>query len=70
MRYRVVVEDPLVLDTLPGATVDRHDGDTAVITTASGEPADLLAHLTGKTRVSEFHRHVEPLAHVFREATR
>jgi ABC-2 type transport system ATP-binding protein len=70
LRYLVVVEDPVVLDTLPGATVERLDGDTAVITIASGEPADLLAHLTGKTRVSEFHRHVEPLAHVFREATR
>ena len=31
---------------------------------------ELLAHLTSRTRVSEFARHVEPLAHVFREATR
>ena len=70
LRYRVVVEDAAVLDDLPGAAVDRRDGDAAFVTIASGEPADLLAHLTGKTRVSEFHRHVEPLAHVFREATR
>ncbi len=70
LRYRVVVEDPAVLDDLPGAAVDRRDGDAAFLTITDGEPADLLAHLTGKTRVSEFHRHVEPLAHVFREATR
>lgn len=70
LRYRVVVEDPAVLDTLPGAAVDRHDGDAAYVTLTSGEPADLLAHLNARTRVSEFHRHVEPLAHVFREATR
>ena len=38
--------------------------------TSSAQDADLLAHLTSRTRVSEFHRHVEPLAHVFREATR
>lgn len=70
LRYRVVVSDPSALDDLPGAAVDRRDGDAAFLTITSGEPADLLAHLTSRTRVSEFHRHVEPLAHVFREATR
>ena len=70
LRYRVVVEDPTALDGLPGASVDRREGDAVFLTIASGEPADLLACLTGRTRVSEFHRHVEPLAHVFREATR
>ena len=70
LRYRVVVEDPGVLDVLPGAVVDHRDGDAAFLTITSGEPADLLAHLTSRTRVSEFHRHVEPLAHVFREAAR
>lgn len=70
LRYRVVVEDLAVLDHLPGAAVDRRDGDAAFLTITDGEPADLLAHLASKTRVSEFHRHVEPLAHVFREATR
>jgi len=70
VRYRVVVEDLSLLDTLPGAAVDSLDGDAAYVTMTSGEPADLLAHLTAHTRVSEFHRHVEPLAHVFREATR
>lgn len=70
LRYRVVVADPAVLDDLPGATVESRDGDSALLTLTGGEPADLLAHLTSRTRVSEFHRHVEPLAHVFREATR
>ncbi|PUA79763.1 ABC transporter ATP-binding protein [Nocardioides currus] len=70
LRYRVVVDDPTVLESLPGATLDRRDGDAAFVTISEGDPADLLAHLTGRTRVSEFHRHVEPLAHVFREATR
>jgi len=70
VRYRVVVEDPTVLDTLPGADVDRRDGDAAFVTITSGEPADLLARLSAHTRVSDFHRHVEPLAQVFREATR
>ena len=70
VSYRVIVEDPAVLDTLPGAVLDRRDGDAAFVTITSGEPADLLAHLSAHTRVSEFHRHVEPLAHVFREATR
>ncbi|GAB2776067.1 ATP-binding cassette domain-containing protein [Nocardioides salsibiostraticola] len=70
VRYRVVVEDPSVLDTLPGAHVDRRDEEAAYLTITSGDPADLLAHLAAHTRVSDFHRHVEPLAHVFREATR
>lgn len=70
VRYRVVVEDPTVLDTLPGVDVDRREGDAVFVTITSGEPADLLAQLSASTRVSDFHRHVEPLAHVFREATR
>ena len=70
VRYRVVVEDPTVLDTCPGADVDHREGDATFVTLSHGEPADLLAHLTTRTRVSDFHRHVEPLAHVFREATR
>lgn len=70
LRYRVVVDDQSALDDLPGATVDRRDDDAVFLTITDGEPADLLSHLTSKTRVSEFHRHVEPLAHVFREATR
>lgn len=70
VRYRVVVEDPTVLDTLPGVEVDRREGDAVFVTITDGGPADLLAHLSAATRVSDFHRHVEPLAHVFREATR
>lgn len=70
VRYRVVVDDPSALDDLPGAHVDRREGDATFIIITSGEPADLLAHLTAHTRVSDFHRYVEPLAHVFREATR
>ncbi len=70
VRYRVVVEDPTVLDALPGAALDRSDRDASLVSITDGEPADLLAHLTAHTRVSEFHRHVEPLADVFREATR
>lgn len=70
VRYRVVVDDPSALDNLPGVVVDRRDGDAIFITVTSGEPSDLLSDLTARTRVSDFHRHVEPLAHVFREATR
>ena len=70
LTYRVVVADPGVLDSLPGVEVARRDGDAAFLTVLDGEPADLLALLAQRTRVSEFHRHVEPLAHVFREATR
>lgn len=70
LRYRVVLEDPTVLDSAPGAVLERRDGAVAHVTLTRGEPADLLTHLTARTRVSEFHRHVEPLAHVFREATR
>lgn len=70
VRYRVVVDDPSALDDLPGAHVDRRDADATFLTLTSGDAADLLAHLTTRTRVSDFHRHVEPLAHVFREATR
>jgi ABC-2 type transport system ATP-binding protein len=71
LLYRVVLEDEAVLDSLPGTRVSRREsGATYVEVTGGGEPADLLAHLTARTRVSEFQRHVEPLAHVFREVTR
>jgi ABC-2 type transport system ATP-binding protein len=70
LLYRVVLEDESVLDSLPGARVDRHEPGAAYVELTSGEPADLLSHLTARTRVSEFQRHVEPLAHVFREVTR
>lgn len=70
VRYRVVVEDPSALDDLPGAFVDQQDGEATFVTVTGGDPADLLSYLTAHTRVSDFHRHVEPLAHVFREATR
>ncbi|WP_107773816.1 ABC transporter ATP-binding protein [Nocardioides sediminis] len=70
LLYRVVLEDEAVLDSLPGARLDRHEAGAAYVEVMSGEPADLLSHLTARTRVSEFQRHVEPLAHVFREVTR
>ena len=70
LRYRVVAEDLAALDAVPGVAVEASDGGAAYVTMDGSDPADLLAHLTAHTRVSEFHRHVEPLAHVFREATR
>jgi ABC-2 type transport system ATP-binding protein len=70
LLYRVVLEDEAVLDSLPGASVNRHEQGATYVEVTDGDPADLLAHLTARTRVSEFQRHVEPLAHVFREATR
>ena len=67
-QYRVVLTGSA--DALAGLHVVRQDGDVAIIEAPDQEPGALLADLVGQGAISEFSRHVEPLAHVFREATR
>ncbi len=67
-RYRLVLTGDD--DALAGLDVVRRNGDEVIIEAADRDPQALLADLVARRAISEFNRHAEPLASVFREVTR
>lgn len=67
-RYRLVLAGDD--SALAGLQVVHRDADEVVIESGDHDPRALLADLVGRGAITEFNRHVEPLASVFREVTR